>query len=135
MPVVVIAVTAIVIALGAFFLTRSFWDPQWNLTIAQVVEDTEYERGISDPVDVTDTECAIVDCVEAYDTTEALYLRFSSRDDAARYVSTSEDAFQSNYIVMDFSTKGDVEPERQHLAMEYLVGVWQDFEGNVPLRG
>lgn len=128
------AALLVAIALTALVLTRSFYDPQWNLTIADVVESATPERGVSDYVEVTPSVCADGTCVEAYDTQEALYLRFASRDDAARYVSHAEDAFRSNYIVMDFSTKPDVAPERQQRAMEYLVSTWQDFEGTLPSR-
>lgn len=138
--VVVVAVVGVMLVVGAmlvvggFFIARSFWDPQWNLTVAHVVENARPERGVSNPVQVTEATCADAGCVEAYDTSEALYLRFSSEDDAAQYVSTVDDAFQSNYIVMDFSAKRDATAERQRLAMENLVSTWQDFEGTLPSR-
>lgn len=125
---------ALLVTAGVLFFARGFFDPQWNLTIAHVVENAPSQRGVSNAVDVTEDVCPDVGCVEAYDTTEALYVRFAGRDDAARYTAASADAFQSNYIVMDFSAKPDAEPERQERAMGYLVSTWQDFEGTLPTR-
>lgn len=88
----------------------------------------------SNPVDITDTACGeALDCIEAYDTEEATYYRFASRDRATKYASSLEDGFLVNYIVMDFGGK-DASREEQHWAMEALAGTWQSYDGTFPER-
>lgn len=134
--VALVALTGLIAFLVVVFVsTRSFWDPQWNLTISRLVDSAPSRNGVSNAVERTAEVCEPINCVEAYETTEATYLRFESREDASQYSGSGRDTFQSNYIVMDFSAKSSIAPERQRLAMEYLAGMWQDFEGSVPQRG
>lgn len=133
--VTVVGVALVCVAVALFLAGRSLVDPQAGLSIAHLMQSGSSQRGISEPVDTTREVCQKYACVEAFDTAEAVYLRFATREDAAKYVEESPDAFQSNYIVMDFSAKTSAEPERQRLAMEFLVSTWQDYEGTLPARG
>lgn len=75
-----------------------------------------------------------IPCVEAWDTAEALYVRFESRAAAEEHESTVSDGFRSNYIVMDFTGKTSVTKSQQLWAMQHLAGTWQDYEGDFPDR-
>jgi len=102
-----------------------------------MVVEAEYDapETTTNPIEITNTACGeTLDCLEAYDTEEATYFRFDSRDRADEYASSLEDAFVVNYIVMDFAGKDDAGREKQRWAMEALAGTWQDFEGTFPDR-
>ncbi|TDW30528.1 hypothetical protein EDD25_2288 [Cryobacterium psychrophilum] len=99
--------------------------------------DAEYDAPdtTSNPVEMTRTACGQeLGCVEAYDTDEATYIRFESRDRAAEYGSSLDDGFVVNYIVMDFAGKDGTSPQHQRSAMEVLAGTWQDYHGTFPDR-
>ncbi|WP_309620547.1 hypothetical protein, partial [Salinibacterium sp.] len=89
----------------------------------------------SNSVNTTEEVCADqLNCVEAFDTDEAAYLRFATRDQAADYAASLEDGFVIHYIVMDFAGRDDASKEHQRWAMERLAGTWQDYEGTFPGR-
>lgn len=69
---------------------------------------------------------AEVPCIEAYDTAEAVYYRFGSREDASACEYSISDGFRSNYIVMDFAGKSGVSKTQQLWAMQHLAGMWQE---------
>lgn len=120
---------------GVMLAGCALLDNHSALTVEMVVVDAEYEPDVTtNPVDVTAERCgAALDCVEAYTTTEASYLRFSSRERAAEYAATLDDGFVVHYIVMDFAGH-DAPAEHQRWAMEALAGTWQDYEGEFPDR-
>lgn len=128
------AVVAIV--LTAVWFGRLLFDPQWNLTLRDVMNgQPDAEDPTTDVSETTSSVCTpALPCVEAYDTAEATYLRFGSRDEATQYASSLQDGFQSNYIVMDFAGKDAVSKTQQLWAMQYLAGIWQDYEGEFPDR-
>lgn len=108
-----------------------------QLTIEHVVVDEEHTgRDVTtDTREITDAACGDdIPCVEAWDTREAVYYRFETRDEAEGFASTVDDGFLSAYIVMDFAGKGDATTDEQRLAMEQLAGTWQDYEGEFPAR-
>ncbi|MUN06854.1 hypothetical protein [Agromyces luteolus] len=121
---------------GAWWLGRGVFDPQWNLTLADVMESKSGGADAkTEPTNVTSSVCdETVRCIEAYDTAEALYLRFDTRAGAAKHESTIADGFQSNYVVMDFAGKNGVTKTKQLWAMQHLAGMWQDYVGDFPDR-
>jgi hypothetical protein len=111
-------------------------DPQGTLTLRDVMTG---ESGATDTrtdvEEMTDEACdAEVECVEAYSTDEADYFRFSSRQEAQEFASSLDDGFVVNYFVMDFAGK-EATAEHQLWAMQYLAGMWNDYEGGYPDRG
>ena len=133
MPRVIIAVVATVVLAGiaaaGWSLARGLFDRQFNVTLADVMSSEP------DAVESTDSLCGPTrDCVEAYETNEATYYRFSSRDQATAFALTVADGFQSNYIVMDFAGKNSSSQLQQLWAMQHLAGFWNDYEGGFPDR-
>lgn len=127
---------AVVAAVGALLSGCALLDPHSGLTIAFLMEDHGDAADVTtNPIDITDAACGTaLDCVEAYDTDEAAYYRFASRERAAEYAAGLDDAFVIHYIVMDFAGKNDASTEHQRWAMERLAGTWQDYEGTFPER-
>lgn len=135
--VVAVGVAVVVgIVLGGAWLTQAVFDPQWTLTLHDVMSsEPDAEDPTTDPVDITASTCSPdVPCAEGYSTAEATYLRFSSRDAAAQHLETLQDGFQSKCIVMDFAGKTHVSKTQQLWAMQHLAGLWQDYEGESPDR-
>ncbi|WP_127476954.1 hypothetical protein [Microbacterium sulfonylureivorans] len=134
----VVGVTIIVSALGVggWLMARSLFDNQWQLTLAELMaNDPDAADPTTEVVEITSDVCVDgATCVEAYDTAEATYYRFTSRADAEAFASTVDDGFRSNYIVMDFAGKDATSKEQQLWAMQYLAGTWQDYEGGFPDR-
>lgn len=124
------------IIVGGWWLGRGLFDPQWNLRLTDVMASTpDAVDPTTNPVNVTSAVCdETVPCVEAYDTAEALYLRFGSRTEAAAHEESIRDGFRSNYIVMDFAGKNEATKTQQLWAMQHLAGMWQDYEGEFPDR-
>ncbi|WP_458040211.1 MULTISPECIES: hypothetical protein [Bacteria] len=130
------AAAIVAVIVGGLWFGRLIFDSQWTLTLHDVMNsEPDADDPTTDVSEVTAVVCtSAVPCVEAYDTAEATYLRFGSRDEAAEYASSIEDGFVSNYIVMNFAGKDDVSKERQLWAMQHLAGTWQDYEGDFPDR-
>ncbi|MBG6215036.1 MULTISPECIES: hypothetical protein [unclassified Cryobacterium] len=77
----------------------------------------------SDSVEITSTACVEdLDCVEAYDTDEATYVRFESRDRAAKYGSSLDDGVVVNYIVMNFAERMPRHPSISARRWKYSPG-------------
>lgn len=115
----------------------SLFDNLRQLTIEHVVVDEEYAgRDVTtDPREITDAACGDeIRCVEAWDTLEAAYYRFETREEAEEFASTVDDGFLSAYIVMDFAGKDEATARDQLAAMQQLAGTWQDYEGEFPAR-
>lgn len=136
-----VAVAAAVIAaglvvVGGWWLGRTLFDSQWTLTLDDLMEsEPDTADPTTDPQNVTSSVCrGAIPCVEAWDTAEALYVRFESRSAAEAYESTVADGFRSNYIVMDFTGKTSVTKSQQLWAMQHLAGMCQDYEGDFPDR-
>ncbi|TQK17920.1 osmotically inducible lipoprotein OsmE [Microbacterium sp. SLBN-154] len=135
------AIAAAVIAaglvlVGGWWLGRTLFDSQWTLTLDYLMEsEPDAADPTTDPQNVTSSVCGgPILCVEAWDTAEALYVRFESRAAAEEHESTVSDGFRSNYIVMDFAGKTSVTKSQQLWAMQHLAGTWQDYEGDFPDR-
>ncbi|TFD52239.1 hypothetical protein E3T55_06430 [Cryobacterium frigoriphilum] len=131
------ALTLTLFAAAGWWTARTLFDAQVNLTLVDVMA-AEYDApdSTTNPRDITDEACgAQIPCIEAYDTTEAIYYRFGSRDAATAFAQDLDDGFRSNYIVMDFDGKADgTSTEQQLWAMQGLAGMWQDYEGGFPQR-
>jgi osmotically inducible lipoprotein OsmE len=136
---IAIAIAAVVLAgvvIGGVWFARAVFDPQWRLTLRDVMSsESTVNNTTTDVANITESVCsADLPCVEAYDTAEATYFRFGSRDEATQHAATVEDGFQSNYIVMDFAGKDGVSKTQQLWAMQRLAGMWHDYEGGYPNR-
>lgn len=131
-----VAIIVSAMSVGGWFTMRTLFDSQWTLTLADVMaSEPDANDPTTDVVEITSAACddgAL--CVEAYDTAEATYYRFSSRGDAEAFASSIDDGFRSNYIVMDFAGKEAASEAHQLWAMQHLAGFWQDYQGDFPSR-
>lgn len=136
---VTVAVTAVVlvgVVVGGLWFARVVFDSQWTLTLRDVMNsELDAVDATTDVSEITSSACGSdLPCIEAYDTAEATYLRFGSREEATQHAESIEDGFQSNYIVMDFAGKHTASTTEQLWAMQHLAGIWQDYEGDFPDR-
>lgn len=134
----VLGLTLIVSAVGfgGYLMGRSLFDSQWSLTLADLMAfEQDGADTTTDVVEITSDACGDDNaCVEAYDTAQATYYRFSTRGDAEAFAASLDDGFLSNYIVMDFAGKNSASTTVQLWAMQTLAGTWQDYEGTFPDR-
>ncbi len=136
MAVALTAMVFVAVVVGGLWLGRVVFDSQWTLTLRDVMNsEPDANDPTTDVTEITSSACThAIPCVEAYDTAEATYLRFGSREDAKQHAGMIEDGFQSNYILMDFEGKDAVSKTQQLWAMQHLAGMWQDYEGDFPDR-
>lgn len=113
-----------------FTVTWMARDSRQDLSLSYFDPD---ERDASDAVHVTAFDglrdetprlCAGVEgCIEGYGATHTTFYRFATKEQAASFASSREDAYQSDWIVIDYDGTS-LSPADRSLVEEVIDGTW-----------
>ncbi len=112
----VIAAVAIsaMLVVGLFMIVTR--DTRQDINLADLNSGSYDDPALRGYANATDELCRTVDgCIQGYRADDATYRKFTTRDAAAVFASSSPDTYQSNWIVIEYTNDNLAKADRDSI--------------------